>query len=212
MARRDRSEPDLFSVDPSGYLPLTLSSMSWPPGSRFPINHSTATVRQHVRGDLVASPSPLVVAGFSSVVELIELCAAWSQRNITMVGVLRIVLGSEPFATSRTNFASARTVFTDEVRRYWLEQQGVSLRASAKVIAAIELINAGRVRCRFVDGDVRLHAKIYAAERSVTVGSSNFTLSGLSTQIEANTRFEAADDPDRYREAMSDRRELLHDR
>jgi len=200
MARRDRSEPDLFSVDPSGYLPLTLSSMSWPPGSRFPINHSTATVRQQVRGDLVASPSPLVVAGFSSVVELIELCAAWSQQHCGGVGVLRIVLGSEPFATSRTNFASSRTVFTDDVRRYWLEQQGVSLRASAKVIAAIELIKAGRVRCRFVDGDVRLHAKIYAAARSVTVGSSNFTLSGLSTQIEANTRFEAADDPDRYHE------------
>jgi len=134
-------------------------------------------------------------------VELIELCAAWSQRHGDGDGVLRIVLGSEPFATSRTNFASARVVFTDDVRRYWLEQQGVSLRASAKVISAIELINTGRVQCWFVDGDVRLHAKIYASTRSVTVGSSNFTLSGLSTQIEANTRFEAASDPDRYREA-----------
>jgi hypothetical protein len=75
MARRNRSEPDLFSVDPSEYLPLMLSAMEWPSGGRFPINHLTATVRQHVRNDLVASPSPLVVTGFSSIVELIELCS-----------------------------------------------------------------------------------------------------------------------------------------
>ena len=55
---------------------------------------------------------------------------------------------------------------------------------------AIELIDAGRVDCRFVDGhDVRLHAKIYCGTSAATLGSSNFTRAGLSTQVEANTRF-----------------------
>ncbi len=99
-----------------------------------------------------------------------------------------MVLGTEPFSTSRSSFVSARIGFTDEVARYWLEEHGVSLRSSAKLLRAIELIEVGRVDCRFVDGhDVRLHAKIYCGAGAVTVGSSNFTRAGLSTQIETNT-------------------------
>ncbi len=196
--RRDESQEDLFSIDPSGYLPLTLSSLPWPSGDDFPINHSTSTVRSRVWADLVSSSDPVVVAGFSSIGELIELIAAWSTRSGE--GTLRIVLGTEPFSTTRSNFATARIAFTDEVQRYWLEEQGVSLRASAKLLRAIELIGAGRVDCRFVDGhDVRLHAKIYCGTNAVTLGSSNFTRAGLSTQVEANTRFTIDDDPDRYR-------------
>ena len=198
QSRRRESQEDLFSVDPSGYLPLTLSSMQWPTGDEFPINHSTSTVRSRVWADLVSSRDPLVVAGFSSIGELIELIAAWSNRHDE--GTLRMVLGTEPFSTTRSNFATARIAFTEEVQRYWLEEQGVSLRASAKLLRAIELIDAGRVDCRFVDGhDVRLHAKIYCGTSAATLGSSNFTRAGLSTQVEANTRFTIVDNPDRYR-------------
>jgi hypothetical protein len=195
--RRSDSGEDLFSVDPSGYLPLTLSSMLWPDGDEFPVNHSASTVRSRVWVDLVSSSDPLVVAGFSSIGELIELIASWSYRHDE--GTLRLVLGSEPFATTRSNFASARIAFTNEVQRYWLEDEGVSLRSSAKLLRAVELIEAGRVNCRFVDGhDVRLHAKIYCGAQAATLGSSNFTRAGLSTQVEANARFTVAAEPDRY--------------
>ncbi len=43
----------------------------------------------------------------------------------------------------------------DEVRRYWLEERSISLRSSAKVVRAIELLDAGRLRVGFVHGRTR---------------------------------------------------------
>ncbi len=71
MARPRRNRPsehspaDLFSIDPTAYLPMSLASRPWPDPSRFPVNHSGGHVRQQVWGDLVASPHPVVIAGFS---------------------------------------------------------------------------------------------------------------------------------------------------
>ena len=106
--------PDLFSVDPASYLPLELSSMSWPAPEQFPLNHSSATTRAHVWRDLTASENPVVVAGFSSIAELIELTAAWSSTQ--SAGQMRLLIGSEPFETERTSFASSRLTFTEDVR------------------------------------------------------------------------------------------------
>lgn len=207
MARR-RTTPgspdpqaDLFSIDPTSYMPIKLSERNWPSQDRFPVNHAQANVSHPVRDDLVASESPVVVAGFSSIDEFIALTAAWSHRQPSR-GAIRLLLGTEPFTTERTSFASAKDSFTDEVRRYWVEDHGVSLRLSAKIVRAIDLLDAGRVATKFVHGRTHLHAKIYVGDHAATVGSSNFTASGLRLQIEANARFEHADDPQRYDELM----------
>jgi hypothetical protein len=206
MARPRRNRPsahppaDLFSIDPTAYLPMSLASRPWPDAARFPVNHAGGHVRQQVWGDLVGSSAPVVVAGFSSIGELIDLAAAWGYRQHG--GSLRVLLGSEPFATERSSFASSEAAFTDEVRRYWLEEEGISLRSSAKVVQAIELLDSGRLLVSFVHGRTRLHAKLYIGAEAGTVGSSNFTSAGLGDQIEANARFERATDQSRYDELV----------
>ena len=100
------------------------------------------------------------------------------------------MLGAEPFTTSRHTFRSDRKEFTDEARQYWLEERGVSLRLSAKVLQAIKVLEAGTLKARFVHGVNRLHAKVFVGAVAATVGSSNFTGYGLSHQFEANARFE----------------------
>jgi hypothetical protein len=194
MARPRRHEPherpqaDLFSVDPSSYLPTVLADRSWPEQSRFPVNHAAAHVRQYVWTDLVTSPNPIIVAGFSSIGQLIDLAAAWVTKQAD--GSMHLLLGSEPFTTERSNFASAEAAFTDEVRKYWLDEQGISLRSSAKVLQSIDSLDRGRLQTRFVHGRTRLHAKIY-------VGAEG---AGLGDQLEANARFERAGDSRRYEE------------
>ena len=195
----DDSQADLFSIDPTSYVPITLSERAWPSQERFPVNHAGVNVSHPVRDDLVTATDPIVVAGFSSIDEFLSLAAAWSSRH-SGGGTLRLLLGTEPFTTERTSFVSAEASFTDEVRRYWLEEHGVSLRLSAKIVNAIDLLDAGRVASRFVHGRTHLHAKIYVGDTAATVGSSNFTASGLRFQIEANARFDHDLEPERYDE------------
>lgn len=197
----DDPQADLFSIDPTSYVPMRLSEMTWPSQERFPVNHAQANVSRPVRDDLVAATDPIVVAGFSSIDEFISLAATWSKSH-PAGGSLRLVLGTEPFTTARTSFVSAEASFTDEVRRYWVEEHGVSLRLSAKIVRAIDLLDAGRIDARFVHGRTHLHAKIYVGDHAATVGSSNFTASGLRFQIEANARFERAEDSQRYDELV----------
>jgi hypothetical protein len=84
----------------------------------------------------------LLVAGYSSIAALVELVADWRRARGEQHGSVRLLLGSEPFASQRTHFASAQEEFTDEVREFWLERS-VSVRLSAKVIRVIEELNAG---------------------------------------------------------------------
>ena len=176
-----------------------LDGLSWPAGGRFPFNRAGAHVREVVWADLVASRSPLIVAGYSSIDRLVAFIADWTP-TAPVDGQVRLLLGAEPFPTQRRSFASAELAFTAEVRRYWLDERGISLHLSAKVLHAIAELDAGRLTARFVHGRAGLHAKIYLADRAATVGSSNFTDAGLALQLEANARFEQANEPDRYRE------------
>ena len=90
--------------------------------------------------------------------------------------------------------------FAEEARHYWLEERGVSLRLSARIVQAIEALDSGRLVCRYLHGSSRLHAKIYLGRAAATLGSSNFTSAGLSDQVEVNARFEHGSEPDRYEE------------
>lgn len=198
-ARRGRpatGQDDLFSsdaADRTGLRMHRLASRSWPDQGRFPVNHASARVRRIVWDDLRRCPTPLVVTGFASIAELVDLMADWMAQPGS--DQLRLVLGSEPFSTQRLAFGSPTAQFTEEVTRYWIEEQGVSLRLSAKIIQVKTGLDDHRIDVRHVPGATRLHAKIYSASEAVTLGSSNFTEHGLATQLEANTRFTADADP-----------------
>jgi Helicase conserved C-terminal domain/SNF2-related domain len=197
----DVGQADLFSVDPSATTMHALDGRHWPSGARFPFNRAGARVRDHVRPDLLGSPHPLVVAGYASVAALVDLVADWAAHDGRDAGggQVRLLLGAEPFPTMRRSFASSQVAFTEEVRTYW-EEKGISLRLSAKVLSAIQLIDDRRFVARYVHGQTGLHAKIYAGAEAATLGSSNFTDAGLVSQLEANARFSRAEEPGRFHE------------
>lgn len=176
---------------------VRLESRNWPPPERFPLNVGGRRVSEQVFADLEASQNPLIVAGYSSIDYLVDFAAKLSARE----GNLRLLVGTEPFPGYRTSYSTA-TPFTKEVEAYWLER-GISLRASAKVVQTIALLKEGRIEARYLGSrDARLHAKIYAADAAITIGSSNFTQSGLSRQIEANVRL-TPKDKGRFEEART---------
>lgn len=202
-------QADLFSVDPSGQVMHALDGAAWPPNSRFPFNRAGSHVRTPVWEDLLGSPRPLVVAGYAAIAELVDFVSEWDSATGAGVGggdegasAARLLFGAEPYPSANYSFTSANLAFTQEARAYW-EDRGVSLRLSAKVLAAIAALDAGRVRARFIHGATTLHAKVYVGSRAATVGSSNFTRAGLVSQLEANARFEAATEPARYRELVT---------
>ncbi|HET7689115.1 MAG TPA: phospholipase D family protein, partial [Nocardioidaceae bacterium] len=201
MARRARPDlgDDLFSLDEAEYIEFGLSTLRWPDQSRFPVNLPRRHVRDMVDTDLQSSKTPLLVAGYSSIAALIELVASWRNARSDGTGSIRLVLGSEPFPSRRPHFASAREEFTEEVRSYWLERS-VSVRLSAKVLRTLEELDRGSLQVRVIPGHPALHAKIYAGDGAATVGSSNYTDFGMAHQLEANARFEAEAEPERFAE------------
>ena len=166
-------------------------------GSRvLPVNHANGSVRDHLWQDLLSSRAPLVLAGFASISKIIELVAAAARKPDC--GSVRVLLGTEPFATERVAFGSPSAAFTEEVRKYWIEQHGVSLLLSAKIVQTIQALDDGWFEVRFVPGRTRLHAKMYLGDEAATIGSSNFTDAGLTHQFEANVRYMRASDRDGY--------------
>lgn len=192
---------DLFGINPSDRAADFLSGREWPAARRFPTNRRRDHVRDVVWEDLVSSRDPLLVAGYSAIGMIVELIAAWGTGPD--VGHLRLVIGAEPFESTRHSFRSDRKEFTDESRRYWLETRGVSLRLSAKVLQALEAVESGKVLARFVHGTTRMHAKMYIGAQAATLGSSNFTEFGLVRQFEANARFELRTERQRYRDVVA---------
>lgn len=193
------SQGDLFAEtglwNPDGKLDTV---PDWPKNERFPLNRAGRTVAEVVVDDLTRSDEPLIITGFASLDRIVSLLADVADNPDSR---LRLVLGNEPFESKKKSFALKGKAFPDEVREYWLER-GISLFLSAKLIAAIELIETGRVQARYVEsGSRRLHAKMYCGIDAVTMGSSNFTHTGLTSQLECNTRFCRDTDKKRFQEA-----------
>ena len=196
---QDPGQPDLFSSSAEPRLGLQLGQMQWPDPGLLSVNHANGSVRDHVWQDLVSSREPLVLAGFASITKIVELVAAAARKPDS--GSVRVLLGTEPFATERVAFGSPSAAFTDEVRKFWIEQQGVSLLLSAKIVQTIQALDDGWFEVRFVPGRTRLHAKMYLGDQAATIGSSNFTDAGLSHQFEANVRYVRSSDRDGYARA-----------
>ncbi len=198
MARTRRKQSqtlDLFSeLRPSG---SPTAGFEWPAADRFPLNVSGDTVGKTVLAELRESEAPLVVTGYASLDQVIGLIAKCSGK-----AKVRVLFGNEPFPSHREHFVVGGRTFPEEVQRYWLAK-GISLRRSAQLVDCIEALSAGRVEARYLaDRDRVLHAKVYATEQSVTLGSSNFTRAGLERNLEANARFTVQKEPKRYRELI----------
>ncbi len=196
MVRTNKSQTfDLFSdLRPSE---SSTAGYEWPVAERYPLNVSGASVRKTVVADLRASESPLVITGYASLDQIIELIAKSGDET-----KVRVMLGNEPFPSYREQFVVGGRAFPEEVQRYWLAK-GISLRRSAQLVECIEALDSGRIEARYLsDREQVLHAKVYATEQSVTLGSSNFTRAGLERNLEANTRFTPQAEPRRYRELV----------
>jgi hypothetical protein len=175
-----------------------------PAHDRFPHNHGRQTVRSVVFPDLLNSHRPLIISGYTSLGMVIEFLAECHQKLETdkaAFDTIQILIGNEPLPTQRTSFRLKDSNLATEVQRYWLEERGISIFLCAKVIVAIELLRSGKVEARLSNHSRPLHAKIFRGDDAITLGSSNFSQSGLELQHEANSRYQREAEPERYQES-----------
>jgi superfamily II DNA or RNA helicase len=181
---------DLFSTLANETLKPSLPDIL-----RAPHNEGTKKVRTIVDSDLNQG-DVLIVTGFASIDEIVKLLA---KRHETASRKVRIVLGNEPFLS--TKLRTARHNIKDEVRDYWLER-GISILFSADILQAKASLENHQADIRIAGKRKDLHAKIYLSQEAVTLGSSNFTYNGLGGQSEANIRFNKSE-WDRYQEIQA---------
>ncbi|MEX2499829.1 MAG: SNF2-related protein [Wenzhouxiangellaceae bacterium] len=194
MSDRKPHTPDLFGrAQGKSELPG-----EWPDPARFPLNLDDVSVGDVVLEDLRHAENPLIVAGYASLDKLVEFIAGSHSDSI------RIVFGSEPHEGQQRRYRVGRRRLPREMREYWLSR-GFSVLLAAPVLAAITALKDGRVQARYLARPGwRLHAKLFVGEVAATLGSSNFTASGLGRQFETNARFEAhgnSSEAKRYRES-----------
>lgn len=187
----DRHNLDLFGPKPDSG---DGGDLRWPDTERFPLNVGGHQVANTVRRDLLASTHPLIVTGYTGLDQLIDFVAECDSAES-----IRLLFGQEPFPGRREEYRLDETSLPAEVERYWLKR-GISLLRCAALLKTIEQLKSGRVQARYVAGSRFMHAKIYCADQSATVGSSNFTFPGLHNQYEANARFHQSKDPKRFEE------------
>lgn len=179
---------------------LAAPASTWPDASRFPRNFGPETVGGRVRRDLLASGFPLMVTGYAGIEELLGFVHAWNSKWRGRNGRIQLLVGVEPTLRDVGRARDPMAV-EHEVREYWL-RRGISLMNSQELLTTIELLEAGRIEAR-ISGATRIHAKVYASEASVTLGSSNFTRPGLESNLEANARFQRDMEPERFAEATA---------
>jgi hypothetical protein len=173
---------------------------SWPDIQRFPGNWGGHVADDIIRADLNEAADPLLITSYTSLDRVIEFLAdIYHRRSNDLPAGATVVIGHEPSRSKRTNYKDSRHQFEREITEYWLSE-GISLARSAQVIAAIECLVKDLVSVRTSNRRV-IHAKMYITPRAATLGSSNYSHSGLRVQAEANCRFLAELEPERHREA-----------
>lgn len=169
----------------------------WPEQERFPLNLKDSPAEKIILKDLAGSFSPLLVTGFTSLDYIIDFVADLPQEKPASI---RLLIGSEPSPARRSEYSLQKKSLPQEVIDYWLNA-GVSLRLCYKIVLVVEMLESGRLESRYVpDTNRKLHSKIYLADEAATLGSSNFSYTGLRRQLEANARFHHQKEPKRYRE------------
>lgn len=182
---------------------------NWPDQQSFPLNlrDQLRKVSSVINRDLEDSENFLIITGFTSLSNLIDTFGTGRFPNLEEV---RIVLGFEPNIRGRKKYDTAINL-SKEIKEYWINR-GLSVMQGGAVIHLIELIKEEKIRFRYKD---KLHAKIYIGDRSATMGSSNFSKSGLEIQDEANMRvrlFETDDNESKQYDALKLIAENFHTR
>lgn len=170
-----------------------------PSQERFPINSHGRQVKDPVEQDLFTSRNPLIITGYTSLNKLIGFLASCRETE-TSYTQIRVLLGHEPTSSPQQEFHSTRHRFSQDISDYWLDR-GISITLCAKVLAVIDLIDTGIIQTRISSNPNHpVHAKIYQADQAVTIGSSNFSHFGFSSQTEGNVRFLQKEEPQRFSE------------
>ena len=113
MSKRSgfENQISLFDQEPDFLSELSVQD-GWPDQKEFPFNAGKKSVGSVVMADLYASSNPLIVTGYASLEKIIDFCA----RVDDGVSSVRLLLGSEPYETQRTEFRIDSVTFPDEVK------------------------------------------------------------------------------------------------
>lgn len=172
------THPDIFSAQDSLPSPL-----------HFPTN-IREKAKSFVDQEFAASKRFMIVTGYSSLEYMITF---FNQVDLDAKEQLCVVLGNEPLyreLQKKYRIDNLRQEITD----FWL-QQNIAAYLCWPVIQLMENIKAGKIQFRLLD---KLHAKLYVGDASAMLGSSNFSMSGLVHQFEANVRVTQAEQPAQY--------------
>jgi superfamily II DNA or RNA helicase len=168
---------------PSAQTVIDFDQVKWPGQEGYPLNIRSAgrTVESVVYGDISDSSAFLILTGFTSLSNLVDL---FGSKDHPQLNGVRVLIGFEPNIKGRKVYL--RFGLEKEIKEYWVKR-GLSILQGGAVIYLIEKIRSGWIQFRFRD---KLHAKIYVGDRFATLGSSNFSKNGLNIQDEANIRVE----------------------
>jgi hypothetical protein len=184
-------------------LDLDDTRTSWPSTKRFPYNFGDERVKRVVRDDLLRSKNVLLITGYTSLDWIINLLADFrSRRDAIGPGAdrIRILIGVEPQVFASWHKRAPSGHVGREMTDYWLEQ-GLSLFQGGRVLLALEELDRKQVEIR-ISGTSRVHAKLYRGDKAITIGSSNYSKSGMELQVEGNVRIEENECP-RFEEACA---------
>jgi superfamily II DNA or RNA helicase len=165
----------------SSQIVIDFEQIKWPNQEDYPLNIKSAgrTVESIVYADISDSTEFLILTGFTSLSNLVDLFGSKDHPNLNRV---RVLIGFEPNIKGRKVYL--RYGLEKEIKEYWVKR-GLSILQGGAVIYLIEKIKNGWIQFRFKD---KLHAKIYVGSQYATMGSSNFSKNGLNIQDEANIR------------------------
>jgi len=167
-----------------------------PDPRRFPLNAPNRSVEEVVLADLAEDGSSCwIVSGFSGLDYIVHALARIVPRRRHPVCLL---IGNEPLLRSSKGLLRTAPV-AQQMRDYWLAR-GFSVHQSPELITVLEALQAGRVEVRLHDA---VHAKLYIGPKAATIGSSNFSLTGMRHHLEANARFVRKQSPQRYEEVLA---------
>ncbi|WP_292949419.1 MULTISPECIES: SNF2-related protein [unclassified Neptuniibacter] len=168
---------------------------SFPEITRIPHNYGRNTVDSVLKIDLQHEKEPFIVTGYTSLLRVVRLIAGLKEDQD-----LRLLIGNEPFPITNAPMSLALVTFPEEVQKYWLNKR-ISLLQYPDVFVALEKMRLGQVDAAYLDIPGRMmHAKMVITSEVAMLGSSNFSNSGLTRNIEANARFKKDEEEQRYTE------------
>lgn len=159
-------------------------NLKLPPQDKFPLNIGLQgrTVKDILLQDIRSSEEYIIITGFTSLANLIEILGSVSYPNLKK---LKVVIGYDP--DERVSKRLPHYSLPAEIKNYWLKQN-VSIKLCGPILNLIHKIQEQEFDFKVKD---KLHAKIYVGNDSAVLGSSNFSKSGIVFQTEANIRVQS---------------------